>query len=69
MAHECNSACECMQDLDAAAAALEKSSRLLSTFLVTESTDLIEKYYAMCRGSQLKLNAAMAAYRDHLLEP
>jgi hypothetical protein len=68
MAHECSPACECRMDLDAATAALEISSRLLSAFVLTESTDLIEKYYGAVRASEVKLRGAMAAYRDHLTE-
>jgi hypothetical protein len=54
--------------LDAAAAALEASTRLLSTFVFSSADDVIEKYYAGVRASEVKLRGAMDAFRDHLVE-
>lgn len=68
MTHECSPVCDCRKDLDAAVAALEKSSSLLMAFVLTESTDVIEVYYAAVRAAEVKLRGAMSAYRDHLME-
>jgi hypothetical protein len=54
--------------LDAAGAALEKSTRLFSAFIFSESTEVIETYYAAVRAAEAKLKGAMASYRDHLTE-
>jgi hypothetical protein len=54
--------------LDAAAVALEVSTRLLSTFALLSADEVIEKYYAAVRASEMKLRGAMDAYRDHLAE-
>jgi len=54
--------------LDAAAVALETSTRLLSTFIGSSAHDVIEKYYASVRASEVKLRGAMDAFRDHLAE-
>jgi hypothetical protein len=68
MLHQCGPACECRMDLDAAAVALEQSTRLLSAFVFSDSHEVVEKYYAAVRASEMKLKGAMAAYRDHLVE-
>lgn len=68
MPHKCEPTCECRQDLEAAVAALEQSTRLLSVFVFADSDELIEKYYAGVRAAKAKLAGAMAAYRDHLIE-
>lgn len=68
MPHECGPACEYRLDLNAAAAALEESSRRLIVFALGEPVDLIENYYAYVRASEIKLRGAMAAFRDHLTE-
>jgi hypothetical protein len=54
--------------LDAAAVALEASTRLLSTFVLSSADEVIEKYYAAVRACEVKLRGAMDAYRDHLVE-
>jgi hypothetical protein len=53
-------------DLNAAIAALERSSRLLaSTLPIADSLALIEVRYADIRAANIKLNA-MLAFADHL---
>jgi len=53
-------------DLDAALAALERSSRLLaSTLTIADSLALIEMRYAELRAANVKLKGAMMAFADH----
>lgn len=68
MPHICGHACECRKDLDAAAVALEESTRLLHVFIAGGSIEAVEKYYASVRASEMKLKGAMMAYRDQLGE-
>jgi len=57
-------------DLDAAVAALERSSSLLaSTLTISDSLALIEVRYAGIRAAQVKLRGAMLAFADHLSAP
>jgi hypothetical protein len=53
-------------DLDAALATLEKSSRLLATFAMGNSWDLIDKHYADLRAATIKVRAAVGALEDHM---
>ena len=68
MQHICGRACQCRKDLDAAAAALEEQTRLLSVFISAGSIETVETYYAAVRASAIKLQGAMLAYRDQLAE-
>ena len=65
MDHLCDQECPCRQDLDEAAAALAKASRLLSESIMVSSDDLIESCYAMVRAARAKLRGARAAYLEH----
>jgi hypothetical protein len=68
MNHECDSRCSCRVDLDAAAAALEEASRLLSDSIMISSDDVIEACYARLRANWAKFRGAMEVYREHLAE-
>jgi hypothetical protein len=67
--HNCGQTCDCRKDLDAALAALEKSTELLaSTLKCNKPWQIIEVRYAEIRAAQVKLKGAIAAYFDHFKE-
>jgi hypothetical protein len=68
MSHECGPTCICRKDLEAALAALEISTRLLTAILTGQSRERIDRQYANVRVSQLKVRAAMAEYQDHFAD-
>jgi hypothetical protein len=68
VAHLCKPKCEYRIELDAATAALNESSRLLSASILAGSTDLIESQFASVKTAWVKVSASFAAYRDHLSE-
>jgi hypothetical protein len=69
MVHHCGPACECRQDLDAALAALERSTRLLaSTVTIAQSWEMVDNRFANLRVAQAKVKGAMREYLNHLRE-
>jgi hypothetical protein len=56
-------------DLDAALAALERSTRLLaSTLTITQSWEMVDNRFANLRAAQAKVKGAMREYLVHLRE-
>jgi hypothetical protein len=66
--HACTPACECRLNLNAAVAALEQASSILSASILSGSDEVIETRFASVRMAWVKAVGALAAYRDHLLE-
>ena len=67
MRHVCSPACDCKVHLDAAVAALEESTRILSASM-SGSTETMEFCFAMVRAAKAKTAGALAAYQDHFTE-
>jgi hypothetical protein len=64
MQHICDGTCGFKVDLDAAAAALAESSKLLSESMLSDSK-CIESAFEKFRSVKIRLLEALVAYRDH----
>jgi hypothetical protein len=66
--HACTPACQCRINLNAAVAALEEASSILSASILSGSHEVIETRFAFVRMAWVKAVGAFAAYRDHFGE-
>jgi hypothetical protein len=69
MSHICSPACECKLKLDAALAALEKSSQLLSASVFSGADEQVEKCFTCFRSAKTTLFEALDLYNSHFADP
>jgi hypothetical protein len=60
--------CPCKRDLDHAACALARASKLFSESVAFRSDELIENCYAMVRAAKAKVQGAREVYLEHRRE-
>jgi hypothetical protein len=66
MPHVCSPNCDCKIKLDAAMAAIQESSRLLSASVFSGPDEQIEKCFASFRIAKTALFEAIDYYKSHL---